>query len=169
MAHVDHDQIEEVSRELAVDPLVFFRSGDRLVEAEINLVGRIDAAAATGVALNGLGARGELGHRSAEGAEVVHHGLVDQHIAVGEEQDALPASRLPQPPDDLEGDVGLARTGGHDQQDTVPPLGDGLDRGADGVDLVVARHLAASVLVILLKDHLLSFQCQALPGAIAGP
>ena len=41
------------------------------------------------VALDGLGAGAELGHRRAEGAEVVDHGLVDQDVAVGQEQDAL--------------------------------------------------------------------------------
>ena len=55
------------------------------------------------------------------------------------------AARLPQPPDDLEGGVGLARTGRHDQQDAFAPLGDGLDGRVDGVDLVVARRLAACV------------------------
>ena len=48
------------------------------------------------VALDGLGVGRELRHRGAEGAEVVHHRLVDQHVAVGEEQDALLAARLPQ-------------------------------------------------------------------------
>ncbi len=75
----------------------------------------------------------------AERAEVVHHRLVDQDVAVGEEEDALLAAGLPQPPDDLEGGVGLAGAGRHDQQDAVLALGDGLDRGVDGVDLVVAR------------------------------
>jgi hypothetical protein len=49
---------------------------------------------------------------------------------------------LPQPPDDLEGGVGLAGAGGHDQQDALLAAGDGFDRAVDGVELVVARRLA---------------------------
>ena len=111
----------------------------------------------------------ELRHRAAERAEVVDHRLVDQHVAVGEEEDALLAARLPQPPDDLERGVGLAGAGRHDEQDAVLALGDGLDRRVDGVDLVVARGLAAAVVEIVLKDDLLGFGRQALPGAIASP
>ena len=121
------------------------------------------------VALDGLRAGAELRHRRAERAEVVHHRLVDEHVAVGEEEDALLAAGLPQPPDDLEGGVGLAGAGRHDEQDAVLALGDGLDRRVDGVDLVVARGLAAAVVEIVLKDDLLRFRRQALPGAIAAP
>ena len=111
----------------------------------------------------------ELGHGRAERAEVVDHRLVDQDVAVGEEQDALLAAGLPQPPDDLEGGVGLAGAGRHDEQDAVLALGDGLDRRVDGVDLVVARRLAAAVVVVVLEDDLLGLGRQALPGAVAGP
>ena len=65
------------------------------------------------------------------------------------------APGLPQPPDDLERGVGLAGAGRHDEQDAVLALGDGLDRRVDGVDLVVARGLAAAVVVVVLKDDLL--------------
>ena len=77
--------------------------------------------------------------------------------------------RLPQPPDDLKGGVGLAGSRGHDQQDPVAALGDGLDGGIDGVDLIVARRLAAGVVKIVLKNDFLGLGCQALPGAIARP
>jgi hypothetical protein len=65
----------------------------------------------------------------AERLEVVGLGLVDQDVAVGEEEDALlHGAGLPQPPDDLKGRVGLARAGRHDEQDAVLALGDRLDR-----------------------------------------
>ena len=168
MAFVDHDQVEEAARELAVDFLIVLRPGDCLVEPEIDLVGSIDTVG-TAVALDGLSTRRQLGHRFAEGAEVVNHCLVDQHVAVGKKQNAFPVSCLPQPPDDLKGGVGLARAGGHNEQDAILPLGNGLDRGVDGVDLVVARGLVVAALVIVLKDNFLSFRGQALPGAIARP
>ena len=44
MALVDHDQVEESGRELAEELLPFLRAGDRLIEAEIDLVGGVDAA-----------------------------------------------------------------------------------------------------------------------------
>ena len=44
MALVDHDQVEEAGRELAIELLPLLRAGDRLIEPEIDLVGRVDAA-----------------------------------------------------------------------------------------------------------------------------
>ena len=44
MALVDHDQVEEAGRELAEELLPLLRAGDRLVEAEIDFVGGVDAA-----------------------------------------------------------------------------------------------------------------------------
>ena len=76
---------------------------------------------------------------------------------------------LPQPPDDLKGGVGLAGAGRHDEQDAVLALGDGFDGRVDGVDLVVARRLAAAVVVVVLQDDLLGFRRQAFPGAVARP
>ena len=99
------------------------------------------------VALDRLGAGAELRHRRAERPEVVDHRLVDEDVAVGEEQDALLAAGLPQPPDDLERRVGLAGAGRHDEQDAVLALCDRLDGGVDGACLVVARLLAAAVVV----------------------
>ena len=40
---VDHDQIEEIARKFLEDFLVFFRAGDRLIEAKINLERGVDA------------------------------------------------------------------------------------------------------------------------------
>src|SRR5207249_1525040 len=42
MALVDHDQVKEVRRKLSEELLPLLRAGDRLVEAEIDLVGRVD-------------------------------------------------------------------------------------------------------------------------------
>ena len=165
VALVDDDEVEEAGRELAEELLAFLRAGDGLIEAEVDLVGGVDAALLVErggefdfgavLALDGLGAGAELGHGRAEGAEVVDHGLVDEDVAVGEEEDALLAAGLPQPPDDLEGGVGLAGAGGHDEQDAVLALGDGFDGRVDGVALVVARLLAAAVVEVVLKDDLL--------------
>ena len=99
-------------------------------------------------------------------AEIAHHGLVDPHVAVGKEQDALLASRFPQLPDDLKCRVRLSRVGGHDEQDAVLSLGDRLDSRVDGIDLVVTRGLADAVVVIVLEDELFGFQVEALPGDV---
>ena len=157
MALVDHDEIEETGRKLAKNLLVLLRPGDRLIEAEIDFIGGVH------VALR------KLGHDVAEGLEVVDSGLVDQDVAIREEQDALLAARLPQPPDDLKGGVGLARSRGHDEQDAVAALGDGLDGGVDGIGLIVAWGFAAAVVVIILEDNGLGFGRQALPCAVARP
>ena len=108
------------------------RAGDRLIEAEIYFVSSVDSTVPVDrgrqffdravTALDSPGRGRKLRHRGAEGTKIVHHRLVDQHVAVGQEQDALLAAGLPQPPDDLEGGVGLAGAGRHDQQDRSRPL-----------------------------------------------
>ena len=179
MAFVDYDQVEKAGRKLPIELLALLRSCDRLVKPEIDLKGRVYAAIpvdgprhidlAAIVALDGPGIFRQLGHRPTEGAEIVHHGLVDQHVAVGEEQDALLPPRLPKPPDDLKRGVGFARARGHDEQDAILPLGDRLNGGVDGVDLVVTRLLSAAVVVVVLKDDLFGFGVEAFPGPVAGP
>ena len=179
VALVDHDQVEELTRELAVNLLPILGAGDRLVEPEIDFIGGVDAAAGVDrgaevdaravVALDSLRSGRKLRHRAAERAEVIDHRLVDQHVAIGKVEDPLGPARLPQPPDDLKGGVGLAGTRRHDEQHAVAALGDGLDRGVDGVDLIIARRLVAAVGEIVLKDNLLGFRRQPLPRAIARP
>ena len=121
------------------------------------------------LALDGLRVGAELRHGGAEGAEVVHHRLIDEDIAVGEEEDAFLAAGLPQAPDDLEGGVGLAGAGGHDEEDAVLALGDGFDGRVDGDALVVARLLAAAVLEVVLEDDLFLLRGQAFPPAVFRP
>ena len=143
VALVDDDQVKKAGRELPEELLALLRPGDGLVEAQIDLVGGVDAALLVErrgefdlgavFALDGLRARAEFGHRRAEGAEIVDHRLVDEDVAVGKEQDAFLAAGLPQAPDNLKGGVGLAGAGGHDQQDAVLALGDGFDGCVDGV------------------------------------
>jgi hypothetical protein len=179
MAFIDHDQVEESGRKLAIELLSLLRPGDGLIEPEIDLEGGADPPLLVErqrqvflgavLPLDGLGVGGELRHCRAERAEIVQHRLVDQHVAVGEEQDALLAGRLPQAPDDLKRGVGLARAGRHDQQHAVAALSDGLDRGVDCIHLIVTRRLAAAVVEIVLKHDLLSVGVETLPGAIARP
>src|SRR5208283_3068605 len=105
VAFIDDDQVKETARKLAKELLLLFRPGNRLIKAEINLIGRVDAAALVDGrgqfdlrsvrALDGLGVGAELGHRLAEGAKVVDHGLVDEDISIREEEDTLLPARLP--------------------------------------------------------------------------
>ena len=167
MTLVDHDQVEEGGRELAENLLVIFRPGDCLIEAEIDLVCGVDAPLP--VAGNGLCFCRKPGHNRPEWPKVVDHGLVDQHVAVGQEQNALLAARLPEPPDDLKGSIGLTGSRRHDEKDAVSAVGDGFDGRVDGVNLVVARRLAASIVEIALEDDGFRLGRQRLPGAIARP
>ena len=106
MTLVDDDQVEEARREFPEELLAFLRPGDGLVKAEIDLVGSVDPALLVErrgefdlgavFALDGLGARAELRHCRAERAEVIHHRLIDEDVAVGEEEDAFLAAGLPQ-------------------------------------------------------------------------
>lgn len=125
MTLVHHHQIEETGGELFVDILLLFGATDGLIEGEVDLVGLLD------------GAVGDLGYRRTEGLEVINLGLIDQDVALGEEEDAFFAAGSLQLPDDLEGAVGLAGTGGHYQQDALLPPGDGLDDGDRDVGFVI--------------------------------
>ncbi len=157
MALVDDDQVEEVGRELLVDVLLFLGAGDGLIEGEVDLEGLVDRAVR------------DLGHRLTERLEVVGLGLVGEDVAVDEEEDALLGARLPQPPDDLKGGVGLAGAGGHDEQDAVLAAGDGLDGAVDGDELVVARRLAGAVVVVVLRGDGFLRGGVALGRAVARP
>jgi len=124
MAFVDHDQVKKIRRKLLVDILLFVAAGDGLVQRQIDFVALVDLALA------------DLGHGRTERLEVVVLGLVDQNVAVGQEQDAFFRAGLPQSPDDLECRVGFSGASGHHQQDALLPLSDRLDRVVDGGGLV---------------------------------
>ena len=157
VALVDDDEVEEVGRELLVDVAGLLGAGDGLVEREVDLVGLVDLAVL------------DLGHRRAERLEVVRLGLVDEDVAVGEEEDALLDAGLPEPPDNLERGVGLAGARRHDEQNAILPLGDGLDRAVDGVELVVAGRLAGAVVVVALGDDRQPIRRDPLPLAVSLP
>ena len=113
VALVDHDEVEEVLGELVVDRIPVFGPDDRLVEGEVDLVGRVDPA----VGVDELGP--DLGHCIGERFEIVDHGLVNENVSVSEEQDPLDLAALPEPPDDVESGVGLACPGRHSQQQAL--------------------------------------------------
>ncbi len=106
VALVDDDQVEEARREFPEELLALLRAGDGLIEAQIDFVGGVDAALfverrrkfdfGAVLALDGFRARAELGHRRAEGPEIVDHRLIDEDVAVGKKEDAFLAAGLPQ-------------------------------------------------------------------------
>ena len=157
---------------------MFLRAGDGLIEPQIDFVCGVDAALfADGghvlrgpvPAFDGFGVGREFGHGRTKGTEVVDHGLIHQYVAVGQEQNPLLAARLPQPPDDLKGGVGFAGSRGHDEQDAVAAFGNGLYRGVDGADLVIAGNFVAAVFVIILENDGFGFGCQLFPRPVACP
>jgi len=172
MALVNDDEIEEPRRELAEELLPILQPGDGLTEAEIDFVGGVDAALliererevdlGAVVAFDGLRLSTQLRLDLAKGAEVDHHRLVDEDVAVGEEEDAFFAARLLEPPDDLECGVGLAGAGRHHQQDAVLSFSDRLNGSVHSVHLVIERHLAAAVVEVVLQDNLLRLRRQPL-------
>jgi hypothetical protein len=178
MALVDDDQIEEVRRQLAEQLFAILWSRDGLVEPEIHLVRRVNPPlpvdgdwqlhAGSVFALDHLRLGAQLGHRGPKRAEVVHHRLVHQHVAVGEVQNPLLPASLPQPPDDLERGKGLSGSSGHRQQQPVLTFGDRFSRRVDRAGLEIVRLLAAVVEVILENDRL-CFGRQSLPRAVLRP
>ena len=178
MALVNHNQVKEAGRKLTKDFLTVLRPGQGLIQAEIDFIRGVNPPLAVNRgaqvlggavrAFDGPGPGRQLGHGRTERPEIVDHGLVNQDVAVGQKQDALLAAGLPQPPDNLKDGVGLARSGGHDQQEALAALGNSLDGGVDGVDLIVARGLPAAA-EIILRDNILSLGFQVLPGTMALP
>ena len=83
--------------------------------------------------------------------------------------DPLDLLGLPQPPDDLEGRVGLARARRHREEHAALAPRDRLHRPLDGDALVVAGLLAGRVLVVGLPRELLGLVGEPLPGAVAAP
>ena len=106
MAFVDDDQIKKILGKLIVY-VARLLGAVTPVEAEVNFVGLVD------------GAFGNLGHGLTKGFEVVGLGLVGEDIAVNEKEDAFLGTGFPQPPDDLEGGVGLSGSGGHHEEESV--------------------------------------------------
>ena len=104
MALVDDDQIEKSRREFAEKFLAFLRAGDCLIQAQIDFIGGIDAAFAVKggpeldfgavFAFDGLSTSAELCHRRAERPEIIHHRLIDEDIAIREEENAFLAFLL---------------------------------------------------------------------------
>ncbi len=143
VALVDDHQVEEVSREAREEPAALVVLAPQgLVDAEIEV-----AVEARHSALeDGPGVAGAPG----KGREAVV-GLVAQHDAIGQEQDAAGVVRVQpvQPtgagklPGDLEGDEGLARAGCHGQQDAALVAHHALYHLGDGRLLEVEGVLAA--------------------------
>src|ERR1019366_5631659 len=143
--------------------LPFLGAGQRLIQTEVNFVrgvdttllvnGRGDRGCGPTLGLDGLRTCAELCHRSLERTEVVNHRLIDEDVAVCKVEDPLLSSTFPEPPDDLEGRVGLARACRHDEQYTILTLCDGLGCSIDGVALVVPRLSAAAVIEVVLQNR----------------
>ena len=133
MTLIDDDQIEEPGRELTEQLLPFLRPGDRLIEAEIDLVRRVDAT----LLVEG---KRQIDLRCRRRRSIVFALVLSFAIAAPNGRKSftivwsmsmLRSARkrmrfflpgLPQTPDDLEGGVGFAGSGRHDQQHAVLPL-----------------------------------------------
>jgi len=129
----DHE-VEEVGRVGAVEAGAGRVLGQGLVGGEVHLAALVGHAAL------------DLPAGVAEGQEGLVLGVVHQHIAVGQVQDArlltgprAAPARAPELPADLEGDLRLARAGSQREQHAAIALHDGPHRSVDGDLLVVAR------------------------------
>src|SRR3546814_5631463 len=99
-------RISDWSADVCSSDLVrcYIRSGDSLIEREIDFVGFICLAV------------GNLRHRAAKRLEVVRLRLVNEDVAVGEEQNPLLCTCLPYPPEHLKRVVGFASPRRHNEQ-----------------------------------------------------
>lgn len=139
MALVHDDEVEEGWVETPEDLLAVLPN-QLLVEGKIDLVGRIELAML------------DLGGDILERREIAILGLVHEDVAVCKIEDLTCLTSLAEAVDDLEGCVGLARTGCHDKEDPVTALGHCLDHAVDCVALIVAR-LVAAVLIVVGRGH----------------
>jgi hypothetical protein len=140
VALVDHDQVEEVRRELAVQPRPALVLGQRRVDGEVHFAAVAQRPFA------------DLDAGVAEGGEGLVLGIIHQHVAVGQVEDLGPAvlaraipQRRPELPTGLDGHERLARARGHAEQHPPVSRQDGMDGTIDGDFLVVPRVLAGEV------------------------
>ena len=157
MALVHHDEVEEIGRKLFVDILFLLGAAHRLVETQVDLERLVHAAVR------------DFRHRGAERLEVVCLRLVGKDVAIHEEEDAFFRAGFPETPNDLERRVGLAGAGGHHEQAAFLTSGNGFDRAVDGIELVVARGLLRTVVVVILRGDFFLFLRPAFGCAIAAP
>ena len=132
VALIHYDEIEEIGRIASVETRLSLAVGNGLVDGEVHL------AALDGPALDLLD--GVTKRR--EGAVF---GLIHQDVAVGQVEGTALAAGFPELPHDLHGHEGLARAGGHSDEESLPILDGTLDGAVDGDLLVVARALDRSV------------------------
>jgi hypothetical protein len=87
MALIVNHQLEEVRRELLVNVLPFFGATDGMVQCQVDFIRLIDRVVAA------------PGHHGAKGLKIIGDRLIDEDIAVSQEEHALHCASLPQPPD----------------------------------------------------------------------
>src|SRR3546814_5770568 len=78
----------------------------------------------------------------------------NEDVAVGEEQNPLLCTSLPEPPDDLKRCVGRASPRRHDEQQPITAFCDFLDHTVDGQCLIVSRCFTGAVIKIVLVDDM---------------
>ena len=81
----------------------------------------------------------EFDHVVFERCEIAMHGLVDQIVAIREEQHALFQSAFPEAPDKLKRHIRFARAGRADDENLPLALEDGLSGLVDNDALIIAR------------------------------
>lgn len=77
MTFVNHDQIEEIRRELLVDVMLFSGACDSLIKAQIDFIRLVD------------GAIRDLGHRLRERLEIIRPRLVSKNVSIDKKEDAF--------------------------------------------------------------------------------
>ena len=142
VALIDNDEVKEVSGDAFEDFILLVGTGERLIEAEVDLVGWIDLSVF------------DLGHDRAEGLEVIDEGLVGEDVSINEKESALGSPCLPESPNDLEDGVGLACARGHDEEETAVAFGNGFHDAVDRLALVVAGLFSVGVEVVRFEDEL---------------
>jgi hypothetical protein len=84
---------------------------------------------------------GDLHHGTSERFEVVNQCLVDENVSICKKECSFNPPRFPEPPDYLEGRVGLTGSGSHNQQHALLAARNGLDGMINCIRLVIARLL----------------------------
>ena len=134
VALIHDDQVKEVGREELTEVLLVVVSHQLLVEGEVHLVGGDGA----GVIFGHIDLVSHLLQRG----EVLLDGLIHQNIAVRQIEHLALHAAFQEPIDDLKGGVGLSGSGGHHQQKSLLPLGNGVHRPIDGDPLVVPGRIS---------------------------
>ena len=145
MTLVHNDQIEEIRREQLAEVFLIIVTHQLLIQGEVHLVGCDGALIVLGNV--------DLVRHLLQRREVLLNRLIHQDVAVSQVKNLALQAALQKTIHNLECCISLACTGSHDKQQTILPLGNGIQCAVDGNALIIARRIGSLTAIVGLFDN----------------